>query len=321
MSKASANPAAKMDLPRRNDAVKGFLERHSLKEDVYPIAALIEPAIYWSAATLLLLQTGFAGASQTLLNDPTSGLLLNMLNRNFEAVDGAVTAFLIDCGPTSELSSRAAIELSVSILYILMGDRRVRLLAYFDAYISGVRAQIKRWRDTITKLPAEALEAHNSSTSQREQANEMLAELVGQIRAQFGVDQRLGWPNVSDRFEAIGWAAHYRTVYARLSSQTHSDAEDTLRYFAGVTSGSQALIDEMGMETVHFTMIMILFAVSDFVKASIVFAAIHDWSECVATLYAATSELDTCLLEISTKIGGRGTPVAIVAGQMPPVHQ
>jgi hypothetical protein len=306
MSKVPAKNTTSKDLPTRKEVVKAFLIRHSMSESASPIAVTLEPAIYWTDATLLSVQFGFRGASETLVDDPTSGLLFNMLNRNFEAVEGAVVAFLSECGPTSELSSRAAIELAASIMFILQGNRRLRLLAYLDDYIKGVRIQVRRWRDTIPKLRGDAQPDHSRAISQREQANEVLSRIVEQIRLNFGVGtQQEVWPSVAGRFEAVGAADHYRTVYARLSSQTHSDAEETLRYFVGAISGSAELMDNMGIETVEFTRMMLFFAVSDFVKASIAFASIYNWSKIVATLRGALPELDACLLKGSLNVGGQ----------------
>lgn len=91
MSKEPATNATSKDLPTRKELVQAFLRRHSLSESVSPIA--VEPAIYWADATLLLLQFGFGGTSETLINDPTSGLFFNMLNRNFEAVEVNLSRF------------------------------------------------------------------------------------------------------------------------------------------------------------------------------------------------------------------------------------
>lgn len=266
-----------VDIENRERIVHGFLKGHSLDQNVRPIAVVIEPAIYWANATLRLVQLGFANANEVVLNDPTAGLLLNLLNRNFEAVDGAIVAFLSECGPTSEISSRAAIELSASVMYILEGDRRVRLLAYFDDYIAEGRRQVKQWREIIVDVPVTARPEHYRAVALREQAIEAFSLIVEQIRVNFDVDaHREVWPNIAGRFRAIGAVDHYRTVYARLSSQTHSDAEETLRYFGGVMSGSEELMEKMGIETVEYTRMMLLFAVSDFVKASALFTIVNE---------------------------------------------
>jgi hypothetical protein len=305
MSKSSTENETEKDLPKRKDLVQQFLKRHSLSETVGPIAILIEPAIYWVDATLLLLQLGYGSASSIHIDDPASGLLFNMLNRNFETVEGAIVSFLSGCGPTSELSSRAAIEFAVSITFILRGDRRLRLLAYLDHYISGVHLQIKHWRHAVAKLSIAAQQDHSRAIIQKEQANEALSGIVEQIRMSFGVGaQHEVWPNVAGRFEAVGASSRYRTVYARLSSQTHSDAEETLRYFVGVISGSQELMRQIGTETVEFTRMMLFFAVSDFVKASMTFASTYNWFNRVVRLSEALLELDKCLEEVTANIGG-----------------
>jgi hypothetical protein len=305
MSKSSRKAASWTDPPPRRDVVQRFLDRHSLSKNANPIAIRLEPAIYWADVTLLALQLGFASASPDVLNDSTSGLLFNMLNRNFLVVEGALVAFLSECGPTAELSSRAAIEFAASLTYILLGDRRLRLMAYFDDYISGVRLQVKHWRDVIAKRPLAHRDLHIKAVAQREHANELLSGIVEQMRQSLVVtDEREVWPSVAGRFEAIGASDHYRTVYARLSSQTHSDAEETLRYFVGVMSDSEELMNRIGLETIEFTGMMVLFAVSDFVKVSMLFASVHGWSEYIEKLRAALLELDLCLLEVSHRIGG-----------------
>jgi len=291
-------------LPSRSAVVAGFLERHTLTpNDIVP---RVEPAVYWTDVTLLLLQSSFASANAALLNDPTSGLLLNMLNRNFEAVDGAVLAFVTGCGPTSELSSRASIEFSASIAYILLGDRRRRLLSYFKDYIGQAQLQARKWREAIPNLPPAVHAEHDKGVALRQEGNDALAWVVERIRETFGIgaqDSIEAWPKVAGRFEAIGSSDHYRTVYARLSSQTHSDAEETLRYFVGKISGNETLFNQMAIETVEFTRMMLLFAVADFIRATILFASVAAWSETVTTLRMAQDEIDGCLVEVSSKIG------------------
>jgi len=66
---------------------------------------------------------------------------------------------------------------------------------------------------------------------------------------------------VADRFESIGKGVAYRTVYARLSSQTHADAEDTLNYILFKCIGDDAALLKMSKETVAFSEFLIAYAV------------------------------------------------------------
>lgn len=61
---------------------------------------------------------------------------------------------------------------------------------------------------------------------------------------------------------------------------------------------------KMALETIEYTRMMLLFAVSDFIKASMLFASIDNWSDCIARLRGALDELDAELFEVSSKIGG-----------------
>src|SRR5205807_4800080 len=71
------------------------------------------------------------------------------------------------------------------------------------------------------------------------------------------------WPStVAARFDKIGDSAGYRTIYSRMSSQIHSDAEETIRYFMGRTLGDEKVLGRMSMETIWFSKFMVYIAVS-----------------------------------------------------------
>jgi len=79
--------------------------------------------------------------------------------------------------------------------------------------------------------------------------------------AQFGpLNLNEPWPKLVDRFEQIGEAVAYRTAYARLSSQTHADAEDTLNYIFFSVNGNEEKLFQMAQETVAFTQYLIAYS-------------------------------------------------------------
>jgi hypothetical protein len=69
------------------------------------------------------LNRGYTLLDSMAYADPTIGLLLNMLRRNFEHVEAAVVACVTGSGASAEVIARAAYESSVNIIYILVGDR------------------------------------------------------------------------------------------------------------------------------------------------------------------------------------------------------
>jgi len=75
------------------------------------------------------------------------------------------------------------------------------------------------------------------------------------------VDVAARWPNIADRFESIGESVSYRTTYARLSSQTHADAEDTINYIVFQCIGDEELSGQMGKETIAFSEYLIAYGI------------------------------------------------------------
>ena len=164
-------------------------------------------------------------------DDPAVALLLNMLDRNFEHAEASIVAFVSGCTASAEVVARAAVESSVNIIYILSGDRPSRLLAYFHHYLDGVDRQVKNWQRQAAGLHPDDASIHQAGIDQRLVANNDLRRFV--VEAFEGV-RKEPWPkSIEERFLQIDEGLSYRTFYARMSSEVHADAEETLRHFWG----------------------------------------------------------------------------------------
>lgn len=251
--------------------LKQFADRHSL---ILTEALEYERlAIYWTTVANILVHDGYSQFDDEFFqSEPTVGILLNMLDRTFEHVEAAIVAFTTGSGSSCEVIARPAMEASVNLLFILSGDKVARLHSYFSHYLEGVDEQIGKWiKATAKMLPREA-EAHREGADRRKRANETMKSLVEHVMAEMRdlseSKIREKWPNIAERFKAIEQESAHRTVYARMCSQTHNDAEETLRYFYAVTSGNSDLMQRIGIETVYFSRFMLYFAVSFFLLVS-----------------------------------------------------
>jgi hypothetical protein len=139
------------NLPSWSAVLADFRKNHPL--DRAP-ASTTDLPIYWATCAITLLTAGYGEHSERLISEPTSAVLLNMVHRTYEPVEGALVAFATGCGASSEVIARAAIELSASVLYILAEDRRRRLIAYFADYVDEVTNQVQKWRSLAERLPA-----------------------------------------------------------------------------------------------------------------------------------------------------------------------
>jgi hypothetical protein len=226
--------------------------------------------------------------------------LLNLLQRNFEHVDASIVAFVSGCGSSAEIIARAAVEFSVNIIYILAGDRGARLIAYFNHYLDGVDRQIERWRSEIDQLTPDQAKIHNLGIKQRRAANDVLRQWVSAL----GVHSMEPWPTqIEQRFRAIGASSDYRTFYARMSSEAHADAEETLRYFVAKVTANDSLLEAMALETVWTSRFYIYFAASFFLYASLAYSRSYKLPLVEPRLRKGLADVERELIAISSHIG------------------
>ena len=293
------------DKPDDREAfLETFLRQHSIDKTVAKTAAA---PIYWVSRAIALLNIEYLKHSNRLSHEPTLGLLRNMVQRAYEQVEGALVTLVTGCGSSSEVAARAALELSASILYILSKNRNDRLLAYFVFYVGKVDKEVKNWRALTENMPPNTKTLHLSAINNRTKANDALRLVLARLRTEFGphlVAPNEKWPaNISNLFKDINKESTYRTVYARLCSQTHGDAEETLRYFIGVSAGSQEFLERMGIETWNFSRLMVFIASSYFISAVGKYAETFGMVDLAGPLELAKQEIDREMKLIALNVG------------------
>lgn len=264
-------PVSSTVLVSAEQSLIAFLERRKLTRT--PMVEYEICAIDASWRSFLAANKAFESLSDSdLAARPAAGPLLNLLHRAWEHVEASLVAFVTDSGASAEVVARTALELSASILYILASDPHRRLIAFFRDYLRETADQARKWEQAASGLPERERKNHLSGIARRRAGIDALSSLVDRISQEMhhasptAPDET--WPKVALRFVEIGEASTHRTAYARMCSQAHGDAEETLRYIIGVTQDSK-LFDTMALETAIFSRFMVYFAVMFFLKATI----------------------------------------------------
>ena len=283
-----------------------FLQRHSLRSNSFMEAEI--KAIHWTAAANVLVNQGYATLTGgEFSSQPAVGLLLNLLHRAFEHLDAALVAFVTGSAAASEGISRVTVELSVSILYILGGQRESRLLAFLEDYVNVEQKRIRNWSNGVQSLSEPEREEHIREIDRRGSGIVAMSDVLARLRidvASAGVGLvKESWPNVAGRFAAIGDVVTYRTVYARMSSGVHSDAEETIRYFIGRICEDPDVLESMGLETIWFSKFLLYFAVNYFLRANSAYATCYGMSEAALQLNRGLVVIDEELRVIAENIG------------------
>ena len=197
---------------------------------------------------------------------------------------------------------RTAIEASVNLHYISIDDSVGKQIAYFKDYFIIKRKQNTKWKNSVknSDISQSQKDGHYGLIDEKELALNWQEHALQESLRMDGVNFEggsLNWPNICDRFSKINDEIGYRTVYAALCSQAHSDAEDIINeIFSEVMPSEDIQFEHLYMQQYIFTQYMNLLALHYHVKAS--------------GMYLSKFDIDvTSLLEIYEEVNDKVTLV------------
>lgn len=287
----------------RKDPLARFATEHAI--DLRNLLDAERDEVRWMVRSTDVLDRAYGSLpDQVLASDPAVGVLWHLLARSAEMAAGAVVAFAAESGSAAEVLSRAAIERAVSICFIVQNPRP-RLAAYFRHHVDDVDRQIAQWKRVAMSMTDDGRQVHLDACDHRVTANRQMRSLVDRLETEMiGSNPREKWPSkITERFEGLQDSITYRTMYARLCSETHFDAEETLRYIVGKLAGD-VLMRRMALETIGFTRLAVGMGVGYHLRAVLAYADRYDMAEVVRECGEGVASIDRWVEELSRHVGG-----------------
>lgn len=246
--KSSAQPTI-TSLPLRDD-LTAFLEKLSIVPNEYTdkLAVRASACRYIDKEIHSLI----VELSKTKPESP-AGAVENILMRGVEMCLGAMVAESSGLFAQSEVLSRSALEYAARVRYILAGDAQDRYQAYMHAFPGYIDDGLRKWEQEAQNLPephkSTALAAVTRERNSNRERQSLLKKMVPTPNEPF--------PKTTFAvFSGAEMQLAYRTLYWRLSSQAHGDAEDTINYFGMLMfkqSGNEDGFELVGKEAVIFS--------------------------------------------------------------------
>jgi len=155
---------------------------------------------------------------------------LNLIARIYEQIEGMLTCIATESYSSAEALARVVQEASINLMYMAMnGDERT------------ITAFMAKWHDEhIRKLNDWKKEIADKDYSDqviplidgRISAIHNYSEYIELAKSNFSVNENeyndLWWNSLFKRFDALGKASDYFSIYHRLSGSSHVTAEDTI---------------------------------------------------------------------------------------------
>lgn len=210
--------------------------------------------------------------------DPSWGLLQRMYERAVGHAGACLVLLTNQRYAAAEALCRTLVESSVNLYYCSVGDSIGTILSYFKNHIETERKQNRSWHSEVSRSALEDQEksVHFAHIDHKD------GVLDSYERALMDVFQKIGylyaeasdlWPSIFDRFKAIGKEIDYRTVYAALCSQAHSDPEDLLNEFMQRIFAVTGAAEAQRAENENFSVFIFLTSLALLIESSAMYLA------------------------------------------------
>ncbi len=247
--------------------VNHFCERRGLSQDAIS-HGLADMICAVTAPYLLMIEC----LDQLDFSDPSSGLLVKLVDRAYETVAGSLSLIALGHLREAEILSRSVYESAVTTAFISKDNPPARLAQFFRAYVKTEREQNRKWANELEGLPTTIRQDHQERIDNKNISMDHYDQFIDRYIAECEIipEEASKWPGLIDRLTALGRRIDYRTVYAAMCSQAHHDAEDVLNhFFANSIEGADHLAERMEREADIFSIFMVLFGLQWFVQATL----------------------------------------------------
>ena len=230
--------------------------------------------------------------------DPSLGILLNLLERAYEHFLAAEVCWCTGRPASTEVIVRSIIEISMKLRYICAGNSRKRIAAFFQSFVADCEKKTSQWESSIGALSPSDQQVHRSEILERKEYNAGLRKFAHVLDANGEV-----WPkDIRAMFVEMREETLYRTVYWRLSSQTHGDAEDTLTYFGVKSFLPPESFDKHCQEVVMFSHFLLSIGARELAIAAKSYAALTGHSQSLRELKRLSGLLENMCVSASAHV-------------------
>lgn len=193
---------------------------------------------------------------------------LNLIGRIYEQIEGMLTCVATQSYTSAEALARVVQEASINLMYMAMkGDERT------------ITAFMAKWHDEHIRK----LNEWKKEIADREYSDQVIPLIDGRISAighyskyielaksTFSVEEKeyndLWWNSLFKRFDALGKAGDYFTIYHRLSGSSHMTAEDTISHMMTLQYPIEAR-QLIAFEACSYSVMMTRIVTSSFINA------------------------------------------------------
>lgn len=231
---------------------------------------------------------------------------LNLIGRIYEQIEGMLSCIAAQCFTSAEALARVVQESSINLMYMaLHGDERT-IVAYMAKWHDEHIRKLNEWKTEVSGK--EYASQITPLIDERISSISTYADYVELAKTTFSVEpndyNNLWWNSLFKRFERLGKAGDYFSIYHRLSGSSHMTAEDTVLHMMTLQYPLEAR-QLIAYEACSYSVMMSRIVTKSFVEAVTYCCIRHDMVEEVSLnkFKKLISRLREAIKEISSDAG------------------
>lgn len=200
----------------------------------------------------------------------------DMYKKCHEFTSGALSIFIMGSVASAEVLCRTAVESSVNLFYVALGNDVENVISYFRTYLETERNQNQSWLKSVNRsnYDEEGKEYHRGLINDKDRALSFYEDGLRKSLALINIDYDSfagSWPSAFDRFCKIDKEVGYRTVYASLCSQAHNDPEDILNNLMSRIIDVKGIEEYAERERYIFSLFMVATSINYYIESSAIY--------------------------------------------------
>lgn len=257
--------------------MEDFLKKHNISSiDSWPEVKECHNSIMAMSNIVKYIENEVVGNSIYHKKNLSVSIFSHLTDRVNKYLISALSCILTNNSESSDIISRTAIESCIRIRYLISIDPESSILQWLKNDVRRKQGDIEKWENYIDeriegKFDSDVLEVHRNSLEKRKNHNEFKKKIVDDLK-----EEALLYLNISDNiniprkifkmFEFLDEELLYHNVYARLSSESHTTAEDTIDYILHTSSSNENTKDLWENELLASRKLMAYISIREFIK-------------------------------------------------------
>lgn len=257
--------------------MKDFLKEHNINSiDSWPEVEKCYDAIITMINIVKYIEQTVVNSENLHKKNLSVSIFSHLTDRTSKYLISALSCILTNNSESSDIISRTAIESSIRIRYFIKNDPESSILQWLKRDVNRKQKDIENWENYIHekiegKFNLDIVDTHKNSLEKRKNHQIFKEDIVENLKNEaalyLNINENIQIARkIFPMFVDLGEELLYYNIYSRLSSESHTTAEDTIDYIYHTSYSNEDTKIFWANELLASRKLMFYIGVREFIK-------------------------------------------------------